>query len=137
MHIWALSRQAVAIPACLLRSGSRRQGRQANQIRGADIASLLALKECVVAGLVIWFIALASMFYFLIVRPQKKRVVMHQRLLADLEVGDNVVTSSGIYGTIKAIEESKVDLEVAEGVSITLAKSGIAQIDKSQELVAR
>jgi len=67
-------------------------------------------------------------FLLLIVRPQRRQMAAHRALVASLEVGDEVVTSGGIYGTIKAIDgEGTLDLEVSHGVVLHVARGAIAQ----------
>jgi preprotein translocase subunit YajC len=66
-------------------------------------------------------------FLLLIVRPQRRQMAAHRALVASLEIGDEVVTSGGIYGTITAIEDGVVDLEVSTGVVLRVARGAIAQ----------
>ena len=66
-------------------------------------------------------------FLLLIVRPQRRQMAAHRALVATLGVGDEVVTSGGIYGTIQHLDEQAVDLEVAPGVVLRVARGAIAQ----------
>jgi preprotein translocase subunit YajC len=66
-------------------------------------------------------------FLLLIVRPQRRQMAAHRALVASLQVGDEVVTSGGIYGTIERLDETAVDLEVAPGVVLRVARGAIAQ----------
>jgi preprotein translocase subunit YajC len=66
-------------------------------------------------------------FLLLIVRPQRRQMAAHRALVATLEVGDEVVTSGGIYGTIQSLDETAVDLEVAPGIVLRVARGAIAQ----------
>ena len=78
---------------------------------------------------------LALMFgvlYFVMIRPQQKKVKEQQGLLTALKQGDEVVTSSGIIGTIAGMTEKVVTLEIADRVKIKLLKSQINQIIKGQ-----
>jgi len=71
---------------------------------------------------------MAAAFWFLIVRPQRRRMLEHQRLIASLHIGDEIMSSSGIYGTVRAIhDDDTVEVEVADGVVLTMAKGAIAQ----------
>ena len=65
-------------------------------------------------------------FYFLLIRPQTKQAKQHQAFLAGLKRGDEVVTSSGIYGKIVQIMDDVVILEIADKVRIKIAKSQIS-----------
>jgi preprotein translocase subunit YajC len=68
-------------------------------------------------------------FYFLLIRPQRNRQRAQQALLSSLEVGDEVLTSGGIFGTIIEIDEDEatVLLEIAPGTRIRMLRQGISQ----------
>ncbi len=66
-------------------------------------------------------------FLLLIVRPQRRRMAAHRAMVASLRVDDEVVTSGGIYGTIRGLDDEAVDLEVASGVVLRVARGAIAQ----------
>ena len=65
-------------------------------------------------------------FYFLIIRPQQKTRKDHGTLLKNLEKNDEVITSSGIYGTIVGIKDDTILLRIADNVKIEIQKSAIA-----------
>jgi len=69
-------------------------------------------------------------FYFMLIRPQKQREKTHQKMLGNLSKNDEVVTSSGIHGTIVNVKEKTVTLRVDENVKIEIDKSCIAYIKK-------
>lgn len=66
-------------------------------------------------------------FWFLIIRPQRKQLAAHRELVSSLEVGDEVVTNSGIYGRIDEMDEATVDIEIAEDVVVRMARTAITQ----------
>ena len=68
-------------------------------------------------------------FYFLLIRPQRTRQRQQQALVASLEVGDEVLTNGGIFGTIVDIDddEGTVTLEIAPGTRIRMLRQGISQ----------
>lgn len=67
-------------------------------------------------------------FYFLLIRPQQKRVREHVAMVEALKQGDEVVTNSGIYGTISKLEEKIVSLEVAPGVEIRIDRMSVSGV---------
>jgi len=67
-----------------------------------------------------------GIFYFLVSRPQKEREKEHQRMLNSLAKNDEVVTNSGIHGTIVNIKDKTVVLRVDDNVKIEMEKSSIA-----------
>ncbi len=81
-------------------------------------------------GLALPFIVMLGIMYFLMIRPQQKRMKEHQTLVTSLKNGDEVVTSSGILGTIAGMSEKVVTLEVAKNVQIKVLKSQVNQVVK-------
>lgn len=73
-------------------------------------------------------IALVVLFYFLMIRPQQRRMKQHQQMLGALKRGDQVVLSSGMVGKIVRVEDKEVGLEVASGVTVKVVKSMIADV---------
>ncbi|HSR12805.1 MAG TPA: preprotein translocase subunit YajC [Thermodesulfobacteriota bacterium] len=71
-------------------------------------------------------------FYFLLIWPQQKKAKAHRQVLSNLQKGDTVVTSSGIYGTITGLTDTVVTLEIAEKVRIKVARSSVAGVVKGQ-----
>ena len=70
-------------------------------------------------GLIFFFI------YFLMVRPQKRARLEHQRLVESIEAGDEVMTTTGIFGTVSSLGDEEVKLEVAPGIEIRMLKRAI------------
>jgi preprotein translocase subunit YajC len=68
-------------------------------------------------------------FYFLLIRPQNQRRRAQMQMQSDIEVGDEVVTTAGIYGTITDIDDDFgiVTIEVAPNTDIRMARAAIAQ----------
>ena len=75
----------------------------------------------------IFLALLIGIFYFMLIRPQKKRVQQHQSLLESIGVGDEVVTIGGMHGTIRSIGNDDVEIEAAPGVTIRYVKNAIAR----------
>jgi len=73
-------------------------------------------------------VALVVLFYFLMIRPQQRRMKQHQTMLGGLKRGDTVVLSSGIIGKVVRVEDKEVGLEVATGVTVKVVKSMIADV---------
>ena len=71
-------------------------------------------------------------FYFLLIRPQKTKEKEHQKMLTNLNKNDDVVTSSGIHGTIVNVKDKTVILRIDDNVKIEIEKSCVAYIKKPQ-----
>ena len=72
-------------------------------------------------------LVIVAVFYLLLVRPQQRKARQHQELVQSTNVGDRVVTIGGIHGTVQTIDEDTVQLEVASGTVITMARTAIAR----------
>ncbi|MEX2422332.1 MAG: preprotein translocase subunit YajC [Actinomycetota bacterium] len=68
-------------------------------------------------------------FYFLLIRPQRSRQRAQKAVLESLEVGDEVMTSGGIFGTIVEIDEDEgvLTVEISPGTRVRMVRAGIAQ----------
>ena len=85
----------------------------------------------------IMIIAMFAILWLFILRPQAKRHNEHQKLITGLKKGDNVVTDSGIYGVVtKVIDESKIEVEIAQGVRVELVRNAVAAVTGSSKVKA-
>jgi preprotein translocase subunit YajC len=75
-------------------------------------------------------IAFVGIFFFFVIRPNAKKQKQQQEFLAQLKRGDEVLTSSGIFGTIEGLTDKFVTLEVAQGVRIRVLRSSVAMSSK-------
>ena len=73
-------------------------------------------------------VALGVLFYFLMIRPQQRRLKQHQAMLTALKRGDQVVLSSGMVGKVVRVEDKEVGLEIATGVTVKVVKSMISDV---------
>lgn len=70
---------------------------------------------------------LIAIGWILIVRPQQERMREQQAMVAALRAGDRVITAGGIHGTLVEVAEETVEVQVAPGVVLTLARAAIAR----------
>jgi preprotein translocase subunit YajC len=70
---------------------------------------------------------LLILMYVLLIRPQQQRVRQQQALLSSIDVGDEVVTVSGIVGIVEAIEDERVYIEIAPGVTIAMLRQALGR----------
>ena len=85
--------------------------------------------------MVIWLVAMVAIMYFLMIRPQRKEQTRIQNMLADMEVGDSVVTTSGFYGKILDMTEDDVIVEFGNNKNcrIPMRKAAIAEVEKASD----
>ncbi|MCI9196843.1 MAG: preprotein translocase subunit YajC [Lachnospiraceae bacterium] len=84
--------------------------------------------------MLIWMVVLIAIMYFLMIRPQKKEQNRIRAMLADMAVGDSVVTTSGFYGVVIDITEEDVIIEFGNNRNcrIPMRKAAIAEVEKAQ-----
>ena len=80
-------------------------------------------------------VAILAIFYFIVLRPMKRRQEKVQAFIAALKVGDKVVTSGGIYGKITRISDDVLQIEIAERVRIDVSRNAVVGY-QGQEPVA-
>ena len=67
-------------------------------------------------------------FYFLLIRPQAKRQKEHQKMVSELEKGDEVVTNGGVIGSITELGEQFVSVEISDGVVVKVQRHAVAAV---------
>ncbi|MDR6870597.1 preprotein translocase subunit YajC [Bosea sp. BE125] len=82
------------------------------------------------------FVLIFVIMWFLIIRPQQKRVKTHQEMIKNVRRGDTVVTSGGIVAKVsKVIDDGEIEAEIAEGVRVRLVKGMISEVRAKGEPV--
>ena len=84
-------------------------------------------------GAIVWMVVLFGIMYFLMLRPQKKEQKRLQAMLNDMEVGDSIVTTSGLYGVVIDMTEEDVIVEFGNNKNcrIPMRKQAIAEVEKA------
>jgi preprotein translocase subunit YajC len=83
---------------------------------------------------VVPFALMFAVIYFLMIRPQQKKMKEQQAMLSNLKVGDEVLTASGILGKISEVTDKIVSVEVADRVRVKMLKSQISQVVKAGQI---
>ena len=73
-------------------------------------------------------VALAAIFYFMILRPQQKRSKEQKTMLGGLQKGDEVVTAGGVLGRVTKVGDNYVNVEIAENITVLLQKNAIQTV---------
>lgn len=73
---------------------------------------------------------MGGVFYFLLIRPQQRRAKAQRALLRSVEVGDEIVTTAGVFGMVVAIDDESdvITLEIAPGTRIRMVRAGVGRI---------
>jgi len=77
-----------------------------------------------------FFALIMGGFYFLFIAPQRKKQKEHDKLLASLQSGDEVLTSSGIYGTITNVKDDRFVVRIADNTKVEIGKSFVQSVIK-------
>ena len=83
-----------------------------------DLAALLPL------------VAILALFWFMVIRPQQRRQKEVVSLQNSIQVGQRVMMSSGVFGTVVSLTEDRARLEIAPGTQIEIARAAIAKVDE-------
>ena len=74
-------------------------------------------------------ILIFGIMYFLLIRPQQKKVKEHQKMVAALRRGDQIVTQGGLIGKVSKVKEGgELEVEIAEGVRVRIVQTTVAQV---------
>jgi len=83
------------------------------------------------------FVLIFIIMYFLLIRPQQRRVKAHQEMIKNVRRGDTVVLNSGMIGKVtKVIDDNEAEVEIADNVKVKVIKSMIADVRNKTEPVA-
>lgn len=83
-----------------------------------DLAALLPL------------VAILALFWFMVVRPQQRRQREVASLQQSIQVGQRVMMSAGLFGTVVSLEDDRATLEIAPGTRVEVARAAIAKVDE-------
>jgi preprotein translocase subunit YajC len=73
-------------------------------------------------------VAIFAIFYFLLIRPQQKQASEHETMLKNLKVGDKILTTGGLYGSITGFRGDDLEVTFSQTVKLTVARSAVARV---------
>jgi preprotein translocase subunit YajC len=76
--------------------------------------------------IIVFLVLIFAMFYFLMIRPQRKRAKEQRELMAGLQKGDRVITAGGVYGVIESLNEESVVIKLESGATMRVTRGSIA-----------
>ena len=77
---------------------------------------------------IVFVVVILGIYYFFSRKNMKRQQQFFEKLHAELQVGKRVVCANGLYGTVKKVDEEKVDVEIAKGVVITVSRFAISEV---------
>lgn len=81
-------------------------------------------------------ILIFAIMYFLMIRPQQKRLKQHREMVGALKKGDQVVTQGGLLGKVTSVRDDELEVEISQGVRVRVVRSTIAQVVSKTEPLA-
>jgi preprotein translocase subunit YajC len=93
----------------------------------APAASAGGLQD-IIAGPLPMILMMVVLGYFLLWRPQQKRMKDHQELIKGIKRGDTVVLSSGVIGKVSKVEDTELSLDIATGVTVKVVRSMVSEV---------
>jgi preprotein translocase subunit YajC len=97
------------------------QGGAAGQGAGGGMSSLIMMA------------AIFGIFYFILIRPQQKKMKEHKKMVEELKKGDKIITSGGIYGTVVGAGTATLKVEIADGVKVKISRSTVGTVLSEEE----
>jgi len=86
-----------------------------------------------IAG-IIPFILMFVIFYFLLIRPQQKRMKEHRKMVENMRRGDQVVTGGGVIGKVTKVgQDDEIEVQIADGVKVKVVKSTVSAVTSKTE----
>ncbi|MFP4646942.1 MAG: preprotein translocase subunit YajC [Candidatus Bipolaricaulota bacterium] len=85
-----------------------------------------------IISLVILLAVFGGIFYFLLIRPQRKKQRQHEDLISDLQKGDRVISAGGIHGSIAKVLDDTFVLEVEDGVKLQIEKDSVVEKEEGE-----
>lgn len=83
------------------------------------------------------FLLIFVIMYFLVIRPQQRRMKSHREMIGNIRRGDTIVTTGGIIGKVtKVIDEQEIELQIAENVKVRVARGMVSDVRAKGEPVA-
>ena len=87
-------------------------------------------------GMILPLVLIMGVFYFLLIRPQQRKMKEHQEMLKKVGKGDTVITTGGLIGkVVKVVDDTELQVEVGENVKVRIMRSGIADVRSKGEPV--
>jgi len=75
--------------------------------------------------MIIFLVLIFGLFYFVMIRPQRRKQKEHETIVQELQKGDRVLTAGGIYGTIESLNEENIVIKVESGATIRVARGSV------------
>lgn len=89
--------------------------------------------QTILASPITMIVLMLLIFYFLLIRPQQKRLKDHQNMIGSISRGDVVVTAGGLIGKVAKVSDTEVDIDLADGVRVKAVKTTLSDVRSKTE----
>lgn len=79
-------------------------------------------------GVLVQLLLIFIIFYFILIRPQQKKIRAHETMLNAIKKGDKIITGGGICAIVEKVNEDKLDVKIAEGVTVTVYRATVRDV---------
>ena len=86
-----------------------------------------------IISLALPFLLVFGIYYVIVILPTRRNQKKAQEMIENLKVGDKVITTGGIYGTIAALKGDRIQLRIAENVKIEMSRNAVAALQNPEE----
>jgi preprotein translocase subunit YajC len=87
-------------------------------------------------GMILPLVMIMAVFYFLLIRPQQRKLKEHQEMLKKVAKGDTVITQGGLIGkVVKVVDDNELQVEIGENIKVRVLRSGISDVRAKGEPV--
>lgn len=76
--------------------------------------------------MIVFLVIIFGLFYFVMIRPQRRKQREHETMVQELQKGDRVITAGGIYGTIESLSEDNVIIKIESGATLRVARGSVS-----------
>lgn len=83
-------------------------------------------------GFIVQLVIVFAIFYFLLIRPQQKKMKEHEDMLNAIKPKDEIITGGGVYAKVVKAEEGVLTVEIANGVEIKISRSSVREVVSKQ-----
>lgn len=80
------------------------------------------------ASVIVQLLLIFVIFYFILIRPQQKKIKQHEAMLLAIKKGDRIITGGGVYGVVEKATEDKLDVKIAENVTVAVHRATVRQV---------
>ncbi len=91
-------------------------------------AGEMTMSEQIMGSGLPMIVAMVAIFYFLLIRPQQKRMKAHQEMIANVKKGDVIVTAGGLIGKVKSVADDEARIELSPNVEVRVVRSTISDV---------